>query len=79
MLLGGKGVYPYEYMYSWWKFNKTPLPPKKAFYSELHLEDITDKDYARAQKSDLFENFRNMCLDIYELDPVCFLSAPWLA
>ena len=104
MLLGGKGVYPYEYMYSWWKFNKTPLPPKKAFYSELHLEDITDKDYARAQKvwevfgirnlgdyhdlhvqtdtlllAGVFENFRNMCLDIYELDPVCFLSAPWLA
>ena len=29
--------------------------------------------------SDIFENFRNMCLDIYELDPVYFVSAPGLA
>ena len=50
MLLGGKGVYPYEYMDSWEKSNETSLPPKKAFYSELNLEDITDKDYAHAQK-----------------------------
>ena len=27
----------------------------------------------------LFENFRNMCLDIYGLDPVYFVSAPGLA
>ena len=30
-------------------------------------------------KFDLFENFRNMCLQIYELDPVRFLTAPSLA
>ena len=28
---------------------------------------------------DVFENFRNMCLEIYELDPIYFLSAPGLA
>ena len=28
--------------------------------------------------SDLFENFRIMCLGIYELDPAKFLSAPGL-
>ena len=33
----------------------TSLPPKKAFYSELNLEDITDKDYDHAQK--VFEEF----------------------
>ena len=44
-----KGVYPYEYMDSWERFNETLLD-KKAFYSELNLEDITDKDYAHAQK-----------------------------
>ena len=27
---------------------------------------------------DVFENFRNMCLEIYELDPACFLTAPGL-
>ena len=30
--------------------NETSLPPKKAFYSKLNLEDITDKDYNHAQK-----------------------------
>ena len=29
--------------------------------------------------SDIFENFRNMCLDIYELDSAYFVSAPGLA
>ena len=45
-----KGSYPYEYIDSWGKFNETSLPDKKAFYSELNLEDFTDKDYAHAQK-----------------------------
>ena len=50
VLLLRKGVYPYEYMDSWERFNETSLPDKKAFYSELNLEDITDKDYEHAQK-----------------------------
>ena len=29
--------------------------------------------------ADVFENFRNMCREIYELDPAKFLSAPGLA
>ena len=29
--------------------------------------------------ADVFENFRNMCLEIYELDPTYFVSAPRLA
>ena len=29
--------------------------------------------------ADVFENFRNMCLKIYKLDPAKFLSAPGLA
>ena len=28
--------------------------------------------------ADVFDNFRNMCLKIYELDPRKFLSAPTL-
>ena len=28
---------------------------------------------------DVFENFRNMCIKVYDLDPVHFLSAPGLA
>ena len=29
--------------------------------------------------ADVFENFRNKCLEIYELDPINFVSAPGLA
>ena len=29
--------------------------------------------------ADVFENFTNMCLEIYQLDPVYFVSAPGLA
>ena len=42
-LLLRKGIYPYEYMDSWKRFNETELPSKDKFYSTLNLEDI---DYA---------------------------------
>ena len=29
--------------------------------------------------ADVFENFRNMCLEIYELNPAKYLSAPGLS
>ena len=29
--------------------------------------------------ADVFENFRKTCLEIYELDPAKFISAPGLA
>ena len=29
--------------------------------------------------ADMFENFRNKCLEIYELDPIYLVSAPGLA
>ena len=93
-----KGVFLYEYINSWERFNETALPNKKAFYSKLSLEDITDEDYLHAQKVfeefkpknlgkyhdlyvqsdtlllvDVFENFRNKCVEIYKLDPAHFL------
>ena len=50
VMLLRKGVYPYEYMDSWERFNEASSPPKKDFYSELTFEDISDKDYKHAQK-----------------------------
>ena len=50
ILLLRKGVYPDEYMDSWERFAEAWLPDKKAFSSELNFEDITEKDYAHAQK-----------------------------
>ena len=41
-----KGVYPYEYMDDWEKFNETSLPEKQDFYGHLNMENITDADYA---------------------------------
>ena len=90
-------------MDDWERFNETMLPSKESFYSELNLEDITDEDYAHAQKvwkvfkiknlgeyhdlyvqsdtllfADVFEKFRETYLEIYQLDPAHFLSAPGL-
>ena len=45
-----KGVYPYDYMDSFEKFNETELPTKEEFYSILNNEHITDEDYSHAQK-----------------------------
>ena len=39
-----KGVYPYEYMDEWEKFNETNLPEKEKFYSNLNMDDITHAD-----------------------------------
>ena len=45
-----KGVFPYKYMNGWEKFDETALLPKKDFYSNLNLEDISDEDYLHTQK-----------------------------
>ena len=37
-------------MDSWERFNEISLPDKKAFYSELFLEDITDEEYTHSEK-----------------------------
>jgi len=47
-LLMKKGVYPYEYMSSWERFQETMLPPVAAFYSQLSGEGISDGDYQHA-------------------------------
>ena len=45
-----KGVYPYEYMDSFEKFNEASLPPKETFYSKLADSHISDEDYEHAKK-----------------------------
>ena len=49
-LLLRKGIYPYEYIDSWERFDENTIPPKEAFYSELNLENITNKDYEHVKK-----------------------------
>ena len=47
-LMARKGVYPYDYMDSFDKFNEK-LPPKEEFYSILNDEHISDEDYEHAK------------------------------
>ena len=45
------GVYPYDYMDSFDRFNETKLPPREAFYNTLTESDITEEDYEYAIKN----------------------------
>ena len=45
-----KGVYPYEYVDSWEKYNETSKTTKEAYDSGLNKEGISYADYANAQK-----------------------------
>ena len=45
-----KGVYPYEYIDSWERFDEKSLPDKEAFYSNLNMEDIIDVDYRHVKE-----------------------------
>ena len=49
-LLTRKGVYPYEYINSWDRFEETQLPPINAFYSNLNMSSISEDEYQHAQK-----------------------------
>ena len=100
-LLTEKGVYPYDYMNAFDKFNDEQLPSKEQFYSRLTEEGITNDDYTKAKQiwkhfgiknmgeyhdlylktdvlllTDVFENFRDMCLSYYGLDPVYYYTLP---
>ena len=61
-----KGVYPYEYMDGWDKFNDTSIPNKESFYSNLTMENITEMDYIHA--NNVFKTFKlnNLC-DYHDL------------
>ena len=45
-----KGVYPYDFMDSFKKFDETILPNKEDFYSILNDTHISNEDYKHAQK-----------------------------
>ncbi|KAK3750211.1 hypothetical protein RRG08_004434 [Elysia crispata] len=62
-LLMRKGVYPYEYMDSWGRFEETQLPPKEDFYSKLTGASISDSDYTHVQR--VWETFGCQTLGNY--------------
>ena len=63
ILLLRKGVYPYEYMDNWERFNETSLPNKESFYSSLTMENISDIDYRHG--NNMFKKFKLNSLGEY--------------
>jgi hypothetical protein len=49
-LLLRKGIYPYEYMDSWQKFEEKTLPQIAKFHSSLNDSEVSMEDYEHAQK-----------------------------
>ena len=103
-LLTRKGIYPYEYMSSWDKFEESQLPSIEAFYSNLNMSNVSDDDYENVQRvwkefricnlgeyhdlylrtdvillANVFDSFRDTCLEHYSLDPAHFYTSPGLA
>ena len=102
-LMARKGVYPYDYMDSFDKFDEG-IPTKEDFYRILNNEHITDNDYKHVQNvwktfklktmgeyhdlylksdilllADVFESFRETCLQYYKLDPCHYFTSPGLS
>ena len=48
-LMTKKGVYPYDYMDSFEKFEESRLPNKENFFSIMNNEHISDEDYQHAK------------------------------
>ena len=59
-LMKKKGVYPYDYMDSFSKFNDTELPKREEFYSLLTDENISEDAYSHAENVWNTFNLRNM-------------------
>ena len=75
-LMTRKGVYPYEFMDGFEKFEKRQLPKKTSFFSRLMQEKVSDEDFAHAQR--VWEEFecKNMgdFHDLYLLSDVLLLA-----
>ena len=75
-LLLRKGVYPYEYVDSFQKFQQTNLPPIEAFFSTLRNEGISVENYVHAQT--IFAEFQCQSLgdyhDLYMKSDVLLLA-----
>jgi len=68
-LLSRKGVYPYEYMNSWTRFEETNFPDKKEFYSSLHDKQISDEDYDYGKKI-----FKSLCTNIGDYHDIYLMT-----
>ena len=75
-LMKQKGIYPYDHMDSFDRFNETKLPIQQDFYSILNNEHISDEQYKHAQNVwDTF-NLKTMgdCHDLYLKSDILLLA-----
>ena len=75
-LLQRKGIYPYEYMDSFERFEEKKLPSPEKFYSSLNGEEITEDDYDHAKE--VWSKFNCKSLedyhDLYLLTDILLLA-----
>ena len=75
-LMSKKGVYPYDYMDSFEKFDQEELPKKEDFYSILNDQNISDKEYDHAKNVWKKFKLKNMGQyhDLYLVSDVLLLA-----
>ena len=70
--LSGKGITEKNYKHAWNVWNTFKMKTFKDYHKLYNETDVL-------LLADVFENFRNLCLKIYGLDPVYYYTAPGLA
>ena len=70
--LSGKGISEKNYKHVWNVWNTFKIKKFKDYHELYNVTDVL-------LLADVFENFRDLCLKIYGLDPVYYFTAPGLA
>ena len=70
--LSGRGITEKNYKHVWNVWNTFKMKTFKDYHKLYNETDVL-------LLADVFENFRNLCLKIYGLDPVYYYTAPGLA